>query len=58
MEWPQITYIVLVCMGLGLTLAMDGQPRTGRHNFILSLLAAAIGFWIIWSGGFFSGGAC
>jgi hypothetical protein len=58
MEWPQITWLVLCCIGLGLALALDGQPRTGRHNFFVSLLASALVAWLLWSGGFFSGGAC
>ena len=54
MGWPQITYIVLVAMSLGLTMAKHGQPRTDNHNAWTSLLALAIVMPLLYFGGFFS----
>ena len=58
MDWPQITYIVLLAIVVGIDLAKDGEPRGGRHNFITTLISAAIVSWLLWAGGFWRGGAC
>lgn len=53
MSWPQITWIVLVSLVLGMTLMLHGQPRTDRHNFWWKLFDALVTAGVLWAGGFF-----
>lgn len=53
MRAPQIIMIVVSAMYVGIGLAMHGQPKTGEHNFVVSLLGAVIELSILWWGGFF-----
>lgn len=53
MGWPQITYIALTCLGLGITAAKHGESR-GKHNFFASAVASALVLALLWAGGFFS----
>lgn len=50
----QITYIVLMCLSLGISLKEHGEPKTGYNNFWTSLLAVGIQIGILYMGGFFS----
>ncbi|KFK92742.1 MULTISPECIES: transglycosylase SLT domain-containing protein [unclassified Serratia (in: enterobacteria)] len=54
MNWPQITWIVAVTLGLGMSIAKHGEPRTGKFSFWWQLFGAAVTAWLLWSGGFFS----
>lgn len=54
MGWPQITWIVLTCIALGVGVAAHGLPRTGRHSFWWQLFSAVFLCWLLWCGGFFS----
>jgi hypothetical protein len=49
-----MTYIGLCLLGLGVELQRHGQPKTGNHNVIVSLAAAAIVWTLLYLGGFFS----
>ena len=51
---PQIVYLLLLALGLGITMEQHGKPKTGKHNFWVSLIAAALSFAIVWWGGFFN----
>jgi hypothetical protein len=51
--WPQYVMIGLIAASIGMALAKDGEPRTGRWSFWISLLAAAINIGILYAGGFF-----
>ena len=51
--WPQITYIVLVILGIGISLERHGKPKTGTYNVLVDLVGTAIGLFIVYSGGFF-----
>ena len=42
MRAPQIIMIVFAAMNVGMGLAMHGRPKTGEHNFVVSLLGAVI----------------
>lgn len=53
MEWPQITWIILVFFGLLTNATKDGQPKVENYNFGLYLISAAIGFILLKCGGFF-----
>lgn len=53
MQWPQITWIFLAAMSLGIAIAKHGQPRTlfsGWHTTIRLLVMALL----LWAGGFFT----
>lgn len=51
---PQIIWIVLLALGLGISIQQHGQPKTGHHNFGVSLLGAALSAGILYWGGFFT----
>jgi len=50
MAAPQIAFITLTCLGLGINMAQHGKPKEGNENFFTSLIARGILYW----GGFFS----
>ena len=52
MGWPQITMIVLIALGVGISLAKHGEPR-GNHSFGASLFSAALSVGLLYAGGFF-----
>lgn len=49
---PQIIYIVLTAMNLGMALAKHGKPRENWNVFVNSASAAIVYTLLIW-GGFF-----
>ena len=51
---PQMIYIVLDLLGLGIILAKHGERKDGHYNFWFRLLSTTITFMILYSGGFFS----
>lgn len=50
---PQIIYLALTLLGLGIVLAKDGQRKEGKYSFWSSLFLQAITIWILIAGGFF-----
>ena len=50
--WPQVVYIALTILGLGIAAAKHGQPRE-PYSFPTSFFATAIVFAILYWGGFF-----
>lgn len=54
MNWPQWTVIILLVLGVGVSLALDGKERS-PHSFLTTLVSALINWWLLWMGGFFSG---
>lgn len=50
---PQIIFLVLSAMSLGISLAMDGKPRAGKYSFLVTLISQAIGIGLVYWGGFF-----
>ena len=54
MGWPQYTMLALYMLGIGMEWAKHGEPKTGRHNVWTTLIATALGFGILWFGGFFA----
>lgn len=52
MGWPQITWIVLVVVGVVVHLLHHGQPT--RISFWASFSNALLVAWLLWCGGFFS----
>lgn len=54
MHWPQITWIVLAAMGIGLHIAFHGKPRVGNHSAGPKILRVAATALLLYCGGFFS----
>ena len=52
---PQLVYLAMSLMGMGLAMARHGQPKTGKNNFWSDIFITAIIFYILYSGGFFDG---
>lgn len=53
MGWPQVTVIVLYGLSIGVSLALHGKPRTGRHNVGAALIGSAFVLAPLYFGGFF-----
>jgi hypothetical protein len=52
-NWPQWTYLALLMIGLGVSLARFGEPKRDRYDFV-DLLAPALALWLLWMGNFFA----
>lgn len=52
MGWPQIVWIVISAMGIGIALVKHGEPRE-KYNFWVTLISLGIEILILWKGGFF-----
>lgn len=55
MGWPQYLYLALMCIGVGMTCAKHGQPKSGEHDGWVTIISAGITVAILWAGGFFGG---
>ena len=51
--WPQLTYMALILISLGVTLAQHGKPKTGNESFWLSLFSTTLTLWLLYMGEFF-----
>lgn len=50
--WPQIIYLLLIALGLGVWLSQYGKPNTGKHGMetpLATIITLALLYW----GGFF-----
>ncbi|WP_156129088.1 hypothetical protein [Chitinibacter sp. ZOR0017] len=56
MSYPQLIWLALNGIALGIALSEHGKPKTGKHSFWSTLIAVGLGYWIVSAGGFFSGG--
>ncbi|EJP2482718.1 transglycosylase SLT domain-containing protein, partial [Salmonella enterica] len=54
LHWPQITLIILLAFGLGVTAVKYGEPRNDEYSFWWQLAANLVTAWLLWCGGFFS----
>lgn len=52
-ELPQIIYLVLTFLGMGITLARHGQPRKENYDFGVSLVTNGLLIGLLVWGGFF-----
>lgn len=50
---PQIIWLVINILGLGIHLAKHGEPRDGKYNFFVALFVVAIDIILLKFGGFF-----
>jgi hypothetical protein len=53
LQWPQLTYLALVALRLGISLAQHGQFKTEKHSFFTQLVGASLGLFLLYQGGFF-----
>ena len=51
---PQLIYIALSLISLGIILAKHGEVKDGKHNFFTSLLLTVLVYWLLYEGGFFN----
>ena len=52
--WPQITFVTLMVLSLGMALESHGKPKTGNESFWISLMSAVVTLWLLMKGGFFN----
>lgn len=56
MKTPQIIFIIIQFLSLGISMEKHGKPKkAGVNNFWIDLIATVILTGILWWGGFFSG---
>ena len=55
MKWWQIVWIVLAAINIGISLVMDGTPKTGKHSFWVNVFGLAFNFALLYFGGFWAG---
>ena len=53
-EWPQLVWIILTCISLGMAMMQHGKPKEGRYNAWEAVLCLAIAVPLLYWGGFFS----
>ena len=56
MHWPQYTWLAIVFLGLGLKMANHGKPMEEKHSVWAYLGSCAFTAFILYKGGFFTGG--
>lgn len=52
LHWPQITYIVISTLGIGISIAQHGKPRSNENAFT-TIIASCIAYALMYAGGFF-----
>lgn len=50
---PQAIMLAIVCMNLGMSLALHGQEKQGEYNFWVTLIGMALELSLLYAGGFF-----
>jgi hypothetical protein len=53
LEAPQLIVLAIHMLSLGIDVAKDGQPKTGKHKFTGSIFGSAVAIALLWWGGFF-----
>ncbi len=51
---PQLIYIALIFMSLGLELSKHGEEKKGKHNFWTKLIVMSGICFVLYMGGFFN----
>lgn len=52
MGWPQITYIILLTLGVATAVFKDGETR--KYSAVETLFATAVAVFLLYMGGFWS----
>lgn len=52
--WPQGIWFGLVAFRLLFAVALDGEPRKGKHSLSQAMLGSGLGFGLLYWGGFFA----
>ena len=50
---PQLIYLGLMAIGIGMEIARHGTEKTGKHNAWSQTIAATLILAVLWWGGFF-----
>jgi hypothetical protein len=50
---PQLIYLALMLISLGIAMSRHGEPKSGNHNLLVDIIATALGFALVYWGGFF-----
>jgi len=50
---PQLIYLAIVCVSIGISLEDHGKPKEGEHNAWYGFVAITIHLLILYAGGFF-----
>ena len=53
MGWPQIVWIALSAIGIGIALVKHGKPRKSYYNFWVTLISLGLEVLVLYNGGFF-----
>ena len=53
-SWPQWTYAGLFAFSVLMGAVLDGELKTGKHSFGVSMVSAMIGVGILFAGGFWA----
>lgn len=54
MSWQGIVIIVFIAMDLAEAAILDGKPKIGKHDFMVTLISKVILVVLLYTGGFFS----
>jgi hypothetical protein len=54
LEWPQITYLLLILLTLMIDSYKHKKPKTGFYDIWITIPAVLISLYIHYAGGFFS----
>ena len=53
MAWPQIIFLALTLLGLGINMGLHGE-RQNPHNFWTALFGSVVSVSLLYWGGFFN----
>lgn len=54
MGWPQVAYIILAAMSVGVVISKHGKPDDGKFNAIFPLIRTTVVASLLYAGGFFA----
>jgi len=54
MQAPQIIYLVVSCLALGINIAKHGEPKNENYSAITSFIGAILTLALMYWGGFFT----
>lgn len=52
MSWPQYTLAGSILIGMGISVARFGQPKTDKYDLIDLVVGPAVVVWLLYMGGF------